>query len=92
MERERRTHELEHQREAQIAMSVARYESVILQANNRIADLTVQIEEERAKPHSPRLRAMNAAEQAIRGHERVIIQAQTRIDELFGLTFRPARS
>ncbi len=75
-------------------MSVTRYESVILHANNNIADLSVQIEEERAKPHSldrPRIQAMNAAERAIIGHERVIIQAQTRIDELFGLTVRPGR-
>ena len=95
MEGQRRARELKDQREAQIAMSVARYESVILHANNEIADLSVQIEEERAKPDSvdrPRLQAMNTAEQAMRGHERVIIEAQTRIDELFGLTVRPARS
>jgi len=95
MEGQRRARQLMHQREAQIAMSVARYESVILEANNNSADLTVQIREERAKPDSldrPHLRTINAAEQAIRGHERVIIQAQTKIDELFGLTIRPAHS
>ena len=70
MEGQRRARELRHRREAQIAMSVARYESVILQAHNNIAELTSQIEEEYAKPDSldrPRLRTINAAARTIMG-------------------------
>ena len=97
MEGQRRARELGHQREAHIAMSVARYESVMLQALNNIAELDAQIATERAalksdSPGRPGIQAINAAERAIIGHERVIIQAVSRIDELFGLTFRPARS
>lgn len=93
MEGQRRARELKDRRQAHIAMSVARYESVILRANNEIAELSAQIAAEYAalKPDSidrAHLQAINAAERVIIEHERAIIQAQTKIDELLGLTVR----
>ena len=52
MEGQRRARELKHQREAQIAMAVTRYEGVILQANNKIAELTDQLAAEYAAARS----------------------------------------
>lgn len=88
MEGRRRADERAGERDALVALSCQRYESIIWQANLRIEELTKCVDGQVGAAGA----AFNhVAVRAIQEQERIIIKAQSRIDELLGLTHLPSR-
>lgn len=78
MEGRRRSTERAEQRKSDLTMAITRYESVIFRANQRLAELNAE------GGHSERTFASRTHQ--ARQCDMLILEAQTRIDELLGLT------
>ena len=77
MEGQRRTVERAQEREAAVAESVSRYEQVILRATNRLAEIDTACQTLKGTP---------AAAREARECDKLVLEAQARIDLVLGLT------